>query len=132
MLNVLLIEDHDSHGEMIGNELRDMGYVVTVWSSLAEVRKQMLALANPPSGILLDLQIPEEPGRMPALENGRDCAALLRGNRITAAVPIIAYTAFWEDRRIPGWEDVFRFCAVLRKGEDRFEAREAAYRRCIG
>lgn len=118
MAEVILIEDKDSHQDMIAGLLRDLKYDVRVCSDLAEVSALIPTLTSPPKGILLDLQIPDGNGGQAALETGRDCGLFLRSQTATAKTPIIAYSAYSDDPRVPGWADIIRFAAVFEKHTD--------------
>ena len=115
---VLLIEDRPGHRVMIGNELRDLGYDVAECGSLKAVQNFVSVLATPPIGILLDLSIPLGSRTDDKLENGRDCGLYLRRQPVTEKVPIVAYTAYPEDDRLPGWSDIIGFSAILKKNAD--------------
>jgi CheY-like chemotaxis protein len=118
MKSVLFIEDRDSHEEMGKEMLKDLGYVPIVCRCLADVRVLVPTLNPAPNGILLDLEIPSSPGTKPTLEVGRDCGVYLRNQVLTKTIPIIAYSAYTDDTRIPGWADLLRFSAVLEKHQD--------------
>jgi CheY-like chemotaxis protein len=128
MKHVLLIEDRDAHQFMIKNELEDLKFSVTPYSSLAEIQRDLPALTATPCGIVLDLGIPRDWNDGPTLEAGRDCALFLRSQPNTAKVPIIACTAFSTDPRFAGWADVLGFCAVFKKNVDPLETLRRAVR----
>lgn len=118
MPTIIMVEDKDTHREMLEMTLSSLGYETIPCSTVAEVQRQVSGLAAPPSGILLDLQIPPDTGAAPRLEHGRDCGLWLRNQTQTRDVPIVAYSAFTDDERIPGWCDIIGTAAILRKHKD--------------
>jgi DNA-binding response OmpR family regulator len=113
-----MIEDLDTHSDMIKMTFDTLGYDTIPCATFADVRREVSALQSPPSGILLDLSIPPEPGAGHSLESGRDCGIWLRSCHLTKDVPIIVYSAYTDDVRVPGWCDIIRVAAVLKKHKD--------------
>ena len=103
---------------MIAQLLRDLGYRVLPCATFKHVKDTVNALVEPPIGVLLDLGIAPDVKSKESLECGRDCGIWLRTQQHTRDVPIIAYTGFDEDIRIPGWCDVFDAKAMIKKKKD--------------
>lgn len=95
MSQLLIIEDSADIAELIAHYLQGAGHTVTVVGNGAEGLR--VARTNVPDAIVLDLMLP-------GMDGLHVCQAL-RGDRLTAAVPIIMLTARGEEAdRIRGLE----------------------------
>ena len=115
---VLLVEDKDTHQDWLSLSLRDWGYEVIVCPSVADTKREVGGLREPPSGVLLDLRIPRMAGTAADIECGRDCGLWLRNQPATKEVPIVVFSAYTDDQRVPGWCDVIGTSGMLKKHED--------------
>ncbi len=95
MKRILVVEDEQAIREMVGFALRKAGLAV---EEAADAEQALLAVAsNPPDLILLDWMLPGM--------SGVDLARRLRGEEITAGIPIIMLTARVEENdRVRGLE----------------------------
>ncbi len=95
MKRILIVEDESAIREMLGFSLTKAGFR---YDEAADAEQALLAIAaNPPDLVLLDWMLPGM--------SGIDFARRLRGDELTAALPIILLTARTEeDDRVRGLE----------------------------
>ncbi len=120
MRKIIMVEDKDTHRDMLMMALESLNYKVEPCASFEEVKQLVAMLPLNPSvaGVLLDLHIPATVGDVESLECGRDCGIWLRNHPLTKDIPIIVYSAYTDDTRLPGWCDVIRTAAMLKKHVD--------------
>ncbi len=83
MMRVLLVEDHEEIWDFLSRRLKRRGYDVTVATDgQAGVDR---ARADRPDIVLLDMNLP--------VLDGWSAARVLKGDAVTAGIPIIALTA---------------------------------------
>jgi DNA-binding response OmpR family regulator len=86
---ILLIEDHTEMRDLIAKSLRRLGYQPL--KAEEGRRGVMMAMAENPDLVLLDLSLPGE--------SGCDVAKEMRGNLMTSHIPIVACSV-WQDEKL--------------------------------
>ena len=80
---ILIVEDNERNLKLVRDVLQVKGFS-TIEAGTAEVGIE-LAIERKPDLILMDIQLPGM--------NGIDALKMLRGNPVTAAIPVVAVTA---------------------------------------
>jgi CheY-like chemotaxis protein len=88
--NILVVEDHEALRRMLATTLRFIGYEISEAGSGSEAIEK--AAFAKPSLILLDLSLPDM--------NGIEAARAIKKNQLTAAIPIIACSAYCTAERL--------------------------------
>lgn len=83
MVKILLVEDNEMNRDMLSRRLEKRGYeVVSATDGLAGVEA---AVTTKPDLVLMDMSLP--------VIDGWEATKRIKGNPITAAIPVIALTA---------------------------------------
>jgi len=83
MSTILIVEDNEKNMKLARDILRAKGYAtLEAVNGLDGVK---LALKHKPDLVLMDIQLPDI--------NGIEAFGHIRGNAVTAAVPVVAFTA---------------------------------------
>lgn len=112
MATILVVEDNEANRELITRFLRRDGYeVIEATDGMTGV---VLAQGQVPDLILMDLSLPEL--------DGWEATRQIRANPVTAAIPIIAFTAHAFAEEV---------IDALRAGCNQYETKPLVYRRLI-
>jgi two-component system cell cycle response regulator DivK len=83
MVKILLVEDNEMNRDMLSRRLERRGYeVINATDGLAGVEA---AVSNKPDLVLMDMSLP--------VIDGWEATRRIKGNPVTAAIPVIALTA---------------------------------------
>jgi two-component system, cell cycle response regulator DivK len=83
MVKILLVEDNEMNRDMLSRRLERRGYeVIIATDGLAGVEA---AVSNKPDLVLMDMSLP--------IIDGWEATRRIKGNPVTAAIPVIALTA---------------------------------------